>query len=65
MGKALAQLFSLFTTLFIALEKGAKTLENITGVGEMRSRMYYDEAAHDVAKQRILLDKELALTITV
>jgi protein tyrosine/serine phosphatase len=62
MGKALAQMFSFFSTLFTALEKGAKTIDNIAGVGELRSRMYFDEAAHDVAKQRIMLDKELALT---
>lgn len=59
MGKALAALFSFFTTLFNAMESGAKTVDNIAGVGELRSRIYLDEATHDVAMQQLKLDKAI------
>lgn len=44
---ALNQFFSMLTLLFSAGEKVAGTLNNVAGVGEMKSRTYLDEAAHD------------------
>lgn len=44
---AFAQFFSMLTLLFSAGERAASTLNNIAGVGEMKSKTYLDEAAHD------------------
>lgn len=60
MGKALAQLFTFFTTLFTALERGAKIVDNIATVGEEMSLAYVDQSRHDRTKQQLLLTKELA-----
>lgn len=46
---AFAQLFSTLTTLFSAAEKGAKILDNVAGVGVMKSDTYLKEAEHDQA----------------
>ena len=62
MGKALAQLFAMFTTLFSAMEKGAKTIDNIFTVGEEMSAAYVDQSRHDRAKQMVLLNRDLAAT---
>lgn len=59
MGKSLAQLFAFFTTLFTALERGAKIVDNIATVGEEMSAAYVDQSRHDRAKQQALLNKEL------
>lgn len=61
MGKALAQLFAFFTTLFTALERSAKIIDNIATVGEEMSLIYVEQSRHDRAKQAQLLSKELAL----
>lgn len=44
---AVAQFFATLTTLFSAAEKVASTLNNVAGVGEMKSATYYKEAQHD------------------
>lgn len=59
MGKAIGQLFAFFTTLFTALERSAKILDNITTVGEEMSLAYVDQSRHDRAKQQLLLTREL------
>lgn len=59
MGQALAQLFSFFTTLFTALERSAKIIDNLATVGEEMSGAYVDQSRYDRNKQLILLDKEL------
>ena len=59
MGKALGQLFAFFTTLFTALERSAKIIDNIATVGEEMSASYVDQSRHDRAKQQISLTKEL------
>ena len=61
MGKALAQLFAFFTTLFGSLERTAKIIDNLATVGEEMSQLYVDQSRHDRSKQRLLLDKELNL----
>jgi hypothetical protein len=60
MGKALAQLFAMFTTLFTALERGARIVDNIATVGEEMSGIYVAQSRHDRAKQQLLLDRDLA-----
>jgi len=59
MGKALAQLFAMFTTLFMALESMAKTILNIATVGEEMSASYVDQSRIDRAKQQLTLNREL------
>lgn len=59
MGKALGQLFAFFVTLFTALERGAKIVDNIATVGEEMSASYVDQSRHDRAKQAQLLKREL------
>ena len=59
MGKAIGQLFAFITTLFTALERSAKILDNITTVGEEMSLAYVDLSSHDPAKQQLLLTTEL------
>ena len=59
MGKALGQLFAFFVTLFTALERGAKIIDNIATVGEEMSLAYVDQSRHDRNKQQLLLTKEL------
>lgn len=59
MGKALGQLFAFFTTLFTALERSAKIIDNIATVGEEMSLAYVDSSRHDRAKQAQQLAKEL------
>ena len=59
MGNALGQLFAFFTTLFAALERSAKIIDNIATVGEEMSLAYVDQSRHDRAKQQISLTKEL------
>lgn len=44
---AFTQLFTMITVLFSAGEKVAKTIDNVAGVGEMKSNTYLKEAAHD------------------
>jgi hypothetical protein len=44
---AFAQFFGMLTSLFAAGEKAARTLDNIAGVGEMKSSTYLKEAEHD------------------
>jgi hypothetical protein len=44
---AFTQLFSMITVLFSAGEKMAKTIDNVAGVGEMKSATYLKEAEHD------------------
>ena len=60
MGKAIGQLFAFFTTLFTALERSAKIIDNIAMVGEVKSDLFVQEAKHDGAKQQIILDREIA-----
>lgn len=60
MGKALAQLFTFFTTLFTALERGAKIIDNIATVGEEMSAAYVDQSRHDRAKQAAQLEASLS-----
>ena len=60
MGKALGQLFAFFTTLFAALERSAKIIDNIATVGEEMSLAYVDQSRHDRAKQAQSLNKELS-----
>lgn len=62
MGKAIGQLFAFFTTLFTALERGARIIDNITTVGEEMSKAYVDQSRHDRAKQLAQLEAELTST---
>lgn len=62
MGKAIAQLFSMFTTLFMACESMAKTILNVATVGEEMSAQYVDQSRHDRAKQLAQLEADLAST---
>lgn len=59
MGQALAQLFTFITTLFTALERTAKIVDNLATVGEEMSGAYVDQSRHDRSKQLVLLGKEL------
>ena len=59
MGNAIGQLFAFITTLFTALKRSAKILDNITTVGEEMSLAYVDLSRHDRAKQQLLLTTEL------
>jgi hypothetical protein len=60
MGKALAQLFALFTTAFGSIEKLFVTLDNVAQVGVEYSELYVDQSRHVRAIQRAELDKEIA-----
>ena len=64
MGNAIRQLFSFFTTLFTAMEKSAKIIDNIATVGQEMSGAYVDESRHNRAKANLLLNKELSDTET-
>lgn len=44
---AVTAFFSMFTTLCSAGEKFASTLDNVAGVGQMKSKTYLTEAEHD------------------
>lgn len=46
---AFAQFFATLTTLFSAAEKVATTVDNIAGVGVLKSGTYLAEAEHDQA----------------
>lgn len=59
MGKAISQLFAFFTTLFTALERSAKIIDNLTIVGEEMSAIYVDQSRHDRAKQQQVLALQL------
>jgi aspartokinase len=51
---AFAQFFGMLTSLFSAGEKAARTLDNIAGVGEIKSSTYLKEAVHD---QEVAVDE--------
>ena len=59
MGKALAQLWAFVTTLFTALERSAKIVDNLAIVGEEMSVVQVDRSRHERTKQRAILDKEM------
>jgi hypothetical protein len=60
MGKALAQLFAMFSTAFGSVEKLFIVLDNVAKVGVEYSELYVDQSRHVRTIQRAELDKEIA-----
>ncbi len=55
---AIKQFFVAITTLFAALEKVAKSIDNLAEVGNIKSESFLDEARADKAKTLKALEAE-------
>lgn len=63
MGKAFAQFFSFFTTLFGAAEKGAKALDQLASWAEQSATMFAEESALDRLAKRKALEEAHGITL--